>query len=746
MGDEGTAVSRSIKRNQHRQLPVRTPIASAIALLAASPVALGQQSPPLADIVVTGEATPFESSSSKFTAPLLDTPKSVTVIPQALITETGSTSLVDALRTVPGITFNAGEGGQPAGDNLKIRGFDAGADVFIDGVRDAGSQTRDVFALEQIEVVKGPGSTYSGRGSTGGSINLVTKKPREDQFLVTSVGAGTDSYARAALDANYRFGDSAGFRLNLLAQDYDVPGRNGVENSHWGVAPSLAFGIGEETRFNLDFYRYETDDIPDYSIPYTRNAANTAPAGEPVDVNRENFYGLLNRDFQKTSADVRTFQFSHDFADGLTLSNVTRYGKTSNDYIVTNPDDGRGNVANGFLLRNSKSRDSDTTTKANLTNVSGDAKTGKLSHSYSFGVEFSREDMLNVPYVVSAIFTGNAVTQFNTSCSAPGAVGAASNYNCTTLENPNPNDPWVGTVTRSTAPTEVETDTRSAYAFDTLGFSERWSLNLGVRWDDYDTVQNGFAAGVPQVLSNQSDFWNYQAGIVFKPASNGSVYLSTGTSSSPVGNTLGDGTENIAITNQDLEPERDRTLELGTKWALARNRLSVTTAVFQIETDNARAAVTGGLQQNIGDERVDGFEVGVSGDITENWTMYGSYAFLDSEIVDDGTVATNDGNEFPNTPRNSFSLWTTYALSQKFTIGGGATYVDQRYGNVANSVWIPEYWRYDAMASFEVGSKINLQLNVQNLTDEVYYVRPYQNHYASLGAARSAVLSATFDF
>jgi catecholate siderophore receptor len=728
------------------QPPVRAALASAVAVALTSTAAYAQQRVPQADIVVTGEHRLPEPSSSKFTAPLIDTPKSVTVISQALIAETGSTTLVDALRTVPGITFNAGEGGQPAGDNLKIRGFDAGSDVFIDGVRDAGSQTRDVFALEQIEVIKGPGSTYTGRGSTGGSVNLVTKKPREEEFVTTSVGAGTDRYGRAALDANYRFGDSAGFRLNLLAQDYDVPGRNGVSNSHWGIAPSLAFGLGEDTRFNLDFYRYETDDIPDYSMPYTRNDTNTAPAGEPVSVNRENFYGLLNRDFQKTGADVRTFQLAHEFGDNLTLTNVTRYGHTSNHYIVTNPDDGRGNIVNDRLLRNSKSHNSNTTTEANLTNLSGEATTGKLAHSYSFGIEASREEMINVPYVISATFAGNAVTAFATSCSAPGALGAASLYNCTTLSNPDPNDPWTGTITQSTTPTTVKTDTRSAYAFDTLTFNPKWSLNVGVRWDDYDTLQDGFSGTTPQLLRNDAEFWNSQVGLVFKPASNGSVYLSTGTSSSPAGNTLGDGTENLALTNQDLEPERDRTLELGTKWALARNRLSLTTALFRTETENARATVVGGLQQNVGDERVDGFEIGVSGNITSRWTMFGSLAVLDSEIVDDGPVSTNEGREFPNTPKNSASLWTSYAVSRAITIGGGATYVDRRFGNVANTIWIPSYTRYDAMAAFEIGSKINLQVNLQNLTDEDYYVRPYQNHYAQIGAARSAVVAATFNF
>ena len=462
-----------------------------------------------ADIVVTGHAAQTEASSSKFTAPLIDTPKSVTVISQALITETGSTSLVDALRTVPGITFNAGEGGQPAGDNLKIRGFDAGSDVFIDGVRDAGSQTRDVFALEQIEVIKGPGSAYSGRGSSGGSVNLVTKKPMDENFVTTNIGAGTDSYGRAAVDANIMFSDSGAFRVNALMQDADVPGRNGVSMSRRGLAPSLALGIGKETRVNLDFYRYVTDDVPDYSIPYARNEANTAPEGGPLDVDRENFYGLLNRDFQETGADVRTLQVEHDFANGLTLSNTTRYGRTTNDYIATNPDDGRGNVVNGFLLRNSKSRNSHTTTEANLTDVSGEAQTGRIEHSYAFGFEASQEEMLNTPYVVSATFTGNAVTAFSTSCSAPGAVGAASLYNCTTLDNPNPHDPWTGTITQSTQPTLVQTDTHSVYGFDTLGFGERWNLNLGLRWDDYQTVQDSFASNLPVQLRNEADFWNY---------------------------------------------------------------------------------------------------------------------------------------------------------------------------------------------------------------------------------------------
>lgn len=739
------------------QLPAPGLLAGAVSLALAS--AAAAQAPAgtrstepagaLETIVVEGRLRDTETQSSKFTAPLLDTPKSVTVVPAELLEERAATSLVEALKSVPGVTFNAGEGGQPAGDNLKIRGFDAGADVFVDGVRDAGSQTRDIFALEQVEVVKGPGSAFTGRGSTGGSVNLVTKKPMLDTFASTRLGAGTDAYKRAALDLNRHFADSGAFRLNLLGQDGDVPGRDEVFLSHRGVAGSLAFGLGTPTRIGLDYYYYRTDDMPDYSLPYGRNAENTAPAGPPVDVDRENFYGLLDRDFQETGADIGTVEIEHEFGPRLSLRNTMRYGESSNDYIVTNPDDGRGNVPNGFVVRNSKSRNSETTTRANLTDVFGEAETGAVKHRFAAGIELGTEKMYNRNYSVESPFNGNAVTDYANSCSAPGAVGAASAYNCTTLASPNPHDPWTGAIAPSDNATFAETDTRSIYAFDTLSFGERWSLNLGLRYDDYETKQRSGAIDAPTLLENSASFVNHQIGLVYKPAANGSVYVSSGTSSNPSGNTLGDGTENLASGNADLEPERSRTYELGTKWDLVDGRLSFTSALFRTEKNNARVALEPGRrapQETIGEQRVNGFEVGISGDVTTDWRITASYTFLDSTIVDDGPIATNEGNVFPNTPRNSASLWTTYAIAPTFTIGAGATYVDRRFGNTANTIWVPSYVTYDVMATYELGKRTRLQLNVQNLTDEAYFVRPYRAHYAAIGSARAAILTVSLDF
>ncbi|HWK55249.1 MAG TPA: TonB-dependent siderophore receptor [Hyphomicrobiales bacterium] len=721
-------------------------VKSTLALaVAGSLVSTVQAQQSIEEINIEGRALENRSINSKMTAPILDTPKSVSILPASLLEERGVNSLVDALKSVPGISFNAGEGGQPAGDNLKIRGFDAGADVFVDGVRDAGSQSRDVFALEQVEVLMGPSSAYGGRGSAGGAVNLATKRPRLEDSLSMRLGAGNEDFKRISVDGNKQLGTTTAARLNVMYNDGDVPGRDSVFFEHKGVAPSLAFGLGTATRFGLDYYYFRTDDMPDYSIPYSRNTTNTSASGEPVYVNRDNFYGLLNRDFQKTGSDIGTVTFEHDFSDNLRFTNTTRFGESSNDYVVTNPDDGRGNVYYGTVLRNTKNRNSETETKANQSNLRGVFELGGMEHSFSTGLEFSKEEMHNRGYTVTSTNPFGAAAgnpPAANSCSAPGAIGAASNYNCTSLANPNPHDPWVGTITPAASGTVAETDTKSAYFFDTVSFSERWQLNLGVRFDDYETTQT---SGSPAVtISNDSSFWNHQLGLVFKPADNGSIYISTGTSSNPSGNTLGDGTENLSAVNADLDPERNRSYELGTKWAFAGGRLNLQSSLFQTTKENARVAVepgSGAPQQNVGEQEVRGIELSINGQVTQQWNVMAGYTYLDSEIVDDGPIANDQGHVFPNTPENSFNLWTSYDVLSNLSIGGGVNYVDKRYGNAANTVWIPSYTTVDLMASWQASEKMGFQLNVQNATNEDYFTRPYSAHYASIGPARSVILS-----
>lgn len=694
--------------------------------------------------------TPEYSASPKFTAPLLDTPKSVTVINSEVMKQTGVTTLFDALRTTPGITMGMGEGGQPFGDLPHIRGFNATSDIYVDGVRDPGSQSRETFNVERIEITKGPGGAYTGTGATGGSVNIISKAPKLETFHAGSATVGTDLTRRVTGDVNYKLSDTAAIRLNGMYHDAEVAGRDEVELNRWGLAPSLAVGLGSPTRATFSYYHLQTDDIPDYGLPYGRRRlpnGTFATTGRPVDVDRDTFYGLTNRDFRKTEADIGTIQLEHDFSSAFKLSNATRYGETKNDYIVTNPDDTRNNVVNGTLLRNPKSRNSTTTTAINQTNLAGDFTTGIIRHSYVAGVEVSKVEMDNRPYVIATgpfSVTGAFCPTVNTA--------VASGYNCTTLNNPNAADPWRGAITPG-ALTSTRTTTKSAYAFDTIELSPQWSINGGIRFDDYDTKATGpITATSNPNGQNQSSFFNYQLGVVYKPASNGSIYVAYGTSSNPSGEAGGDGsTSNIASTsratsNINLDPEENRIYEIGTKWNLFDNQAQVTVAIFQTEKTNARAVDAGGNLSLVGEQRIRGIEIGLSGNITDKWRMFGGYAFLDSEILDDGPAAFNDGKKFPQVPSHSATLFTSYRIVERWTIGGSAIYMSKVYGDAANTVGVPSYWRFDTMASYQITDNIDIQLNIYNIFDERYFDRAYTTHMASVAPGRVALLTTSFKF
>ncbi len=355
-------------------------------------------------ILVTGERD-RGTSSAKDTAPIVDTPRTVSVITQETLEKTGTFSLEDALRTVPGITLGAGEGGTASADMPLIRGVDATGDVFVDGARDVGSQSRESFALESIEVFKGPSGTFGGRGTAGGAINLVSKVARMDTFASAQVTAGTSDMIRVTGDVNRQVSPDVALRVVGMYQDSMVPGRDHVSDDRWGVSPSIAFGIGGPLTATLAYYHLQTSGIPDYGIPLTSRRQlspdlATPDIRRPADVDRDNFYGLLARDFQKTNVDAVTGQFEIRLADDVTLSNTTRYSWTVNDYIVTNPDDSAGNVANGLVWRNIKSRNSHSEGVVSNTNLAADLVTGPVGHSIAGGFEYSDTDARNLPYDV----------------------------------------------------------------------------------------------------------------------------------------------------------------------------------------------------------------------------------------------------------------------------------------------------------------------------------------------------------
>ncbi|UCV02629.1 TonB-dependent receptor [Dechloromonas denitrificans] len=707
------------------------------------------------------------AASTKFTAPLLDTPKTVTVITQEVLKQTNAASLQEALRTTPGITFGMGEGGTPEGDSPVIRGFSAQANTFIDGLRDPSSQSRNMFAIEQIDISKGADSAFSGGGAVGGSINLTTKNARLGSFNEASIGLGTDKYVRATADLNQQLTDNAAVRINLLKETGDVAGRNEVDYDHLGVNISAALGLGGPTRATVGFYHYETDDMPDYGHPYNNPYAATNPRsvfngdGGPLKVDRDNFYGLTSRDFRKTEVDSGTLKIEHDINSKWTIRNATRFTKSLNDYVVTNPGDSNGlNISNtstgtdglagtairpGYLNRSSKNRHSTTEAFVNATELTGEFFTGSVKHNIATGFELSRTETDNRGYLV----TGANIAGLQVA----GAPLAS-------ISNPDPNAAWNGNISRTSVGAKIDTTSRGIYLFDTATLSKQWLLNLGLRYDHFSSRSDGYSttgytAGstttvyVPVNLRSDSGFASYQAGLIYKPLENGSIYLNYATAANPSGVSASDGTDNLAVTNQDLEPEKVRNIELGTKWNLLGNKLSLTAAVFKLDKTNAKVAIDANTWATVGKQETEGYELGFAGALTDKWQVFGGYTHLKSELVEVGPLAANQvnkGKQFPNTPEDSFSLWSSYKVLPKLTLGGGAYYVSKVYGNTANTKWVPEYWRYDAMASYEVARNFSLRLNIQNLTDKTYYDRAYTTHMVSVAPGRQAIMTANFKF
>ncbi|GAA5180794.1 TonB-dependent siderophore receptor [Acinetobacter kookii] len=706
-----------------------------------------------------------QSANSKFVAPLLDTPKSVSVISKQLIEDTQVTTLSDALRTVPGITLGAGEGGNPNGDRPFIRGYNSESSMYVDGVRNATSQNREMFAVEQVEVTKGSASAMGGAGTTGGSVNMISKVAKKGDSLEGSVGAGTDSYQRITLDGNKDFGNGIAARVAVMGHHNEKAGQaDGTEYKRAGIAPSITFGLDTPTRATLSYYYLKTDDTPDSGVPYNNPTGYSQYSGKPIDVKQGVYYGWEDRDFQKQENQVGTIKLEHDLTDNLTITNTAVYNSSKNNYLWTNPDDSQGNIyKNGNVWARVNSRIADTDTFTNQLALTGKFNTGALKHSFNLGAEYSDQETDRTQYILNGVNTTGSVDAVGNPLNSCSAAAITSGW-CTSVQNPN-RGPWTGSISTEGADQyNIQTKSTSAYFLDSIEFNPQWILDLGVRWDKFNTEQTMtagskntlFSPGTIRKAENDKDFFNYQAGITYKPVENGSIYASYATSANPVGVDGGDGSE--ALSNQsssvsqvqadfinNLKPEEVRTMELGTKWDLFNDKLNLTAAIFRTEKTNTRAVDTDGFTRNIGETRVDGLELGANGNITDKWAVSAGYTYLDSELVDDG-AGTNDGKQVQNVAKNSATLWTTYQVLPQLTLGAGATAMDKVYANAANTKYVPGYVRYDAMARYNVNENIDLQLNVNNLSDERYFTKAYASHYATEAEGRSAVLSLNFKY
>ena len=684
-----------------------SPAAALANELAVATAAVTELSPLDVDAAENGPTSP------KLTQPLLDTPQTIAVVPAKVIRDQGATTLRDVLRNVPGISMQAGEGGTPNGDQLTLRGFSARTDILIDGVRDIGGYTRDSFNMEQVEVAKGPASAYSGRGSTGGSINQVSKTPRLDTFGAVSASVGTDSFVRGALDLNRVLDEDGGVavRLNLLTHENDQPRRDAVYSKRWGAAPSLAIGLGKPTRVTFSGFYLSQDNMPDYGIPWVpnTNTALVAYRDKPAPVALSNFYGLVARDFEDVETAVATLKVEHDFSERITLTNQFRYGQTDRLSVVTAP---RFNANGSTDIRpDPKVRDSVDSILSNMTNLSLRFATGSVSHTVATGLELVRERYHNRPFTVG--------------------LGTLDD-----LYDPDPYRAFTAIAPVVSPLAQAEADTVSLYGFDTLQFSQAWMISTGLRFDRMETDYNSGAAEFSRV----DEMTSGRIAVIYKPNEHASLYAGVATAFNPSAEGL-----TLSAATVDVDPEETVSYEAGVKWELPNLELTLSAAVFRTVKTNARTPGLPGDPPTVldGEQRVDGLELGAAGQLAPKWTIATAYTWMAGEVTRSNTPAEL-GRSTTNTPEHSFSLWSTYEIGL-LTFGGGASYVGERSASLANDRVADGYWLADAMAAWRFTDTLSARLNVYNLADEAYFDAVGGGHLIP-GLGRSAVVSLNYDF
>lgn len=674
-------------------------------------------------------------ASDLFTEPVLDTPKGVTVLGSDLLQDLGAQSFRDVFRSQPGVTLGTGEGGNAFGDRVFIRGFDARNDVYVDGVRDPGIGSRETFAVQQIEVLRGPSSAFGGRGTTGGAVSLVSKQPGEGNWGDVDITLGDDNTRRVTLDANAALIDTFRLRLNLMTHESDVAGRDWVYNNRWGAALAAEWDVTDKLELGADYYHLSTEYLPDWGLPY--DTVNN----QPFAVDRNNFYGVLDRDLGETFSDIYTLRGDYTFSDNARVHSIVRYGQSLNAYTASAPEQPNNTtIVPGFpagtwtVSANAKRRDAVTEYLTHQTQLTLDFDTGGWAHTLVAGYDLSHEETLNR-------------TRAFTECATLPCTGLAANPRLD-LYNPDNTIPF-GSDTAITGRTTITTDTAAAFVIDTIKFNPQWQLMLGARYDDYQVETQGLT---PERQSD-SQFFSYHAGLVYKPTEASAIYVSYSTSSNPACEQLDataldyGGCDNRVVA---FDPIDNRSFELGGKINLFDEHFMLTAAIFQIDRSGVPVSTGGGSAPlGLQDQEVAGIEFTGAGNITDDWSLFAGITLLDTSVTE-SPVAAQVGLPFPNIAETSFTLTSRHQITERLHLGGTATYQSEKFGGTitAGSTFVPSFWRFDLFGGYEISDNVDLSFNVLNLTDEVYYDALYRSatpfSYIAPGRAVRVTLDIEF--
>jgi len=666
---------------------------------------------------------------------LRDIPQTITVVDKSLMQSQGAASLADALRNVAGITIGGAEGGQ-IGNNISLRGFTARTDIYMDGFRDRGQYYRDLFDLEQVEVLQGSSSMLFGRGSTGGVINQQTKQAKLANFAELSATVGSDGRTRTTFDDNTKLSDTSAVRVNVFAQDVQTT-RDVMHNNDVGIAPTLRLGIGEQTEVTLSGLLQHNSDMPDYGV--------VSLNGHPLTESPSTFYGLAS---DRTTQDIAMLNgvIKHTLNDAWVLRNQTQFNHYSTDAqetaahalsttnsaagVLPTPAFGVYTPAQLWVELQSHDRTIVDTSVDNQTDLIGKFSTGSIRHEMIFGAEVGHDTYQNQ-------------TLLRTGAGLPsGYVGFVSLLN--------PSDAAQSNVTTASGNlAKASATTFGFYANDTVSLNAYWKIVTGIRRDYFKaTITNSL--NLPAAANVNANFTSLREGLIYQPTDEQSYYISYGTSFDPL-------LEQMTLTNgqQNLPPTTTRSYEMGAKWDVMHDKLSLAFSAFN-ERQNNVYSLSNGEYLASGSWLIKGATLSVVGRLTEKLQLSSGFMHLDPKVIDtlDGTA----GSIPANTPKNTVNLWLTYDVNKTWQVGGGAFYMSQRYvadsgvsstlpnGNV-DMVSVPSYTRMDATVAYHQ-KKYDLRLNLLNLTNKSYYdaLVSSDGGRSVPGIGRTLLLTASYRF
>ncbi|MEO5707907.1 MAG: TonB-dependent receptor [Alteraurantiacibacter sp.] len=717
---------------------------------------------------------PYRAETSgdvRRTQPLSETPQTIQVITEAQIEEQGATDLRDLLDNVPGVTIGTGENGNAFGDRYIIRGHEARSDVFVDGLRDPGMTTRETFAVDQIEITKGPSSSFAGRGAIGGAVNSITKQASTDYMFVRGdAGIGTDDYYRLTVDANVPLTDNLAVRANVLYGYEEVPNRNFSDRERIGGALSLVWNPADDFEWALDYYHLTANDTPDLGS-YLPTPTGTGPSDVVIHAPWDDAPNYTqDGDFLDTDVDTFTSRVTVQMGEGIELTNATRYGETTNGYILTGLRGGAFRPATsdyGQLTLSSHQGNQDVKYFVNQTNLLAAFNTGSVKHDVIVGAEYSDLRVANGTYVLANGGTPNCRTS---------GTGANNSFCITdTHRNVLFDDTAIHNLLRRTITPGIvdstwEVETLGLYAMDTVRVSDLVRLHGGLRVDLFDYANLVVAGANTTNYAYKDTLWNGHAGISLHPTEEIMLYANYGTGKeinggeSDLGGNCGYGGICVA-TGTDIgagQPESVASFELGLKADLFDDRFLVTAAAFQITKDGVfESAGTGyepGGSLNTGKNRVRGVEFGMVGNVTDQLMLQAALTLMDSEVRQ-SNIPASVGRALSNFADTQFSGQVRYQLTDDLAIGSTATYKgsmatgqpDAAAGYNATlgvySFTIPAYWTFDGFVTYDFSPNMSARLNVTNIGNTDYYLAGYRSgHFLYKGDDRRAVLTLTGRF